>query len=132
MPLQANLVIANHVPANHTFTPSGSRMDRGVVTSLWEDADHLSSSLGMWTVTERFTKGTGRSTVDTCQFSMALPVTATVDSVNQLLYTPRFEGKFFMPKAASPTHLLELVTMAGSLLALAAVKDVVQNRRASW
>lgn len=133
MGAQTNLVLIDGNTVSHTFVPAGSRSETGVIRSLWEDDDHATTPLGLWTVTERYTKGTGRSTVDKVQYSLALPYTATVDGKAVVTQTLRSEHTYFLPHTSSADERWYLYSLSKALGANeTAVMDAIVNRRASW
>lgn len=103
----ANIVLADSVPANHTFVPveGGGRLSR------WVDRDSITSAGSKQLKASISESSSGRPT-NRVLLSLEVPREQTVDGVTTVYATDRVNMEFIM-------HETDTLTMRKDLLALA-------------
>lgn len=117
----ANIVLADSVPANHTFVPvkavpHAELADRDSVTSAGSKRMKMSLS----------ESSSGRPT-NRVLISLEVPREQTVDGVTTVYATDRVNCEFIMHETDTSTHRADLMALAQSMLSHATVVAYIED-----
>jgi hypothetical protein len=120
MTTAANLVLADSVPANHTFVP----IEAGIKLARWVDRDGTTSAGSKQAKATLSESSKGRPT-NRVLISMEVPREQTVDGVTTVYATDRFNGEFILHETDTTLMRTDLHSLVISLLNHADVKKYV-------
>lgn len=123
MPTASNIVIADSVPANHTFNP----IEVTPGNSLFLERTTPSTSAGAWGLRLTFSRGNDGRPTDRVGVRLDIPYEQTVDGVVQVYDTARFSGTFTLPQTMTGLQRADFMALIQNALNHADVKGYVTN-----
>lgn len=90
--MAANIVIADNVPTNHTFTPLSVTL--GMTQYIAREGN---TAMGNPTLSAGLSLATSKRATNRIQFRLNLPREAAVDGVYSLRSTARYVGEIILP-----------------------------------
>lgn len=128
MPSAANIVLADSVPANHTYNPiEGDSSDfllleRGVSTT----------SAGNASLRLNFSRATSGRPTNRVQIRMDFPYEQTVDGVTKVYDVARFQGIFTLPETMTDLQRANVYALVKNAFANAVVTGYVEDLEPIW
>lgn len=127
MAAAANIVLADHVPANHTFLP----IDIKASLSLYETSE---ASIGA--AEKQLLLGIDRASskraTDRVAVRLNVPFEQTVEGTVSVRDTARFIGEWILPASMTPTERSLFQKLAQNAVAHAVAALLITNREAPW
>lgn len=133
MSAQANIVLKDHLDADVTFHPKGSRMTApGKTQAVWKDTS-ASTALGYLTLTENHTAA-GSSGIQKMRYTINMPHT-TLDAatgITKQTYYVAGAIEVFEPDMASEGELSRVVALMKSFVGSAYFANAIVKREPAW
>lgn len=123
MPAAANIVIADSVPANHTFEP----VEISPSNSLFLERTIPSTAAGFEGLRLQFTRSASGRPTDRVGVRLDVPIEQTIDGIVSVHSVARFSGTITLPDSMSGTQRLNFATMLQNIFANSVVKGYVSN-----
>lgn len=123
MPAAANIVLADHVPANHTFKP----ISQSGNAFLHETSEMTIGGAERTLILELSRQSSTRAT-DRVTVRLNVPFEQTVDGVTSVRSTARFIGEVVMPSDMTATERSLFAALVKNALAHATVQGYMTNR----
>lgn len=133
MAAQTIIVLKDHLDANVTFSPKGSRMTGpGKTQSVWKETS-ASTALGYLTLTETHTAA-GTSGISKMRYVIQLPSTVTdpATGITKLGYYVAASLEVFEPDVASEAELSRVVALLKTLTSSAYFGNAIVKREPAW
>jgi len=128
MPVAANIVVADHVPTNHTFNP----LDITTGNALFAERAIAATSAGFELLRLLFSKSTTRRPTDKTTIRLDMPLEQVVDGVTVVYATARFDGNFTLPDVMTSTQKLKFGALVRNVFAHATVRGVYETGETVW
>lgn len=123
MPTATNIVIADSVPANHTFVP----IEVSPGNSLFLERATPNTSGGAWGLRLTFSKGNDGRPTDRVGVRLDVPYEQQVDGVYVVHDTARFSGTFTLPTTMTGLNRADFMALVINALSHADVKGYVED-----
>jgi hypothetical protein len=120
MTTAANLVLADSVPANHTFVP----VEAGVKLARWLDRDGITSA-GSKVAKASLSESSSSRETNRVLISLEVPREQTVDGVTTVYATDRVNMEFILHETDTVLMRTNVHALASSLLNHADIKKYV-------
>lgn len=128
MPQANNIVIADAVPANRTYSPMV--IDRSSATLI--DRTTTTFVGGQSTIILALDPVNGKRKTDRITVRLNMPKNKVVDGVDAVESVGRFVGEYIIPEGWTQTDRNNLESLVKNLFANANVTGYVRNRDPMW
>lgn len=128
MPSAANIVLADSVPANHTFNP----VEVDPADSLFLVRDISITSAGNESLRLNFSRATSGRPTNRVQVRLDIPYEQTVDGVTTVYDIFRFAGTFTLPETMTSLNRANAMALVQNALANSVVAGYVEDLEPVW
>lgn len=133
MASQAPIVIKDHLGADVTFSPNGSRVTApGKTTATWKDRS-AATAVGYRTLVETHADANANG-IEKFRYALTLPTTVT-DPVSGAVKASHFVSatvEVFIPTQATAGEIERLQELIANFIDSSYVKNALVNRESAW
>lgn len=128
MPAASNIVLADSIPANHTFSPA----EIDSANALFTEKTLSLTSAGQEGLRLKFSRGNSGRPTDRLEFRLDLPYEQTVDGVTTVYDTARMVTTITIPQTATVTQRANFMALIQALFNHTVIEGYIEDLEPVW